>query len=173
MLEAVFWKPQFRWQVTEIWVLRPVRYQSLFRNEITQRQTLAGGYIDVAESRTQRHTLALRDARYRIHATVEVHPDCDDDPAKFRDQFRRRIERGACFHRPYLGCREFAADFGPASTSDAPLNLDQDLGIMLYDIDYIPDGDGRGTPMFFHAQLDRGVVRVPHIDDVREGHINA
>ena len=30
---------------------------------------------------------------------------------KFQEMFLRRAEKGQCFHQPYLGCREFAADF--------------------------------------------------------------
>ncbi len=32
VLEAICWRPQFRWVVTEIAILKPVRYQSLTRN---------------------------------------------------------------------------------------------------------------------------------------------
>ncbi len=34
VLEAIFWKPQFRWVVREIRVLNPVRRFSIVRNEI-------------------------------------------------------------------------------------------------------------------------------------------
>ena len=32
---------------------------------------------------------------------------------------------------------------------------------MLLDIDYAPDHSGRGTPLFFRASLEHGVLRVP------------
>ena len=111
--------------------------------------------------RTQRHTLALRDVAYVIHAQIEVKPDVADNPAKFRDQFRRRVLKGRCFARPYLGCREFAADFAPPDGSERPIDLTEDLGLMLLDLDYADDGSGRGTPRFFAARLERGVLRVP------------
>ena len=34
VLEAIFWKPEISWQVREIWVLRPIRYFSILRNEV-------------------------------------------------------------------------------------------------------------------------------------------
>jgi len=34
VLQAIFWKPPFRWLVREIWVLRPIKYFSLVRNEV-------------------------------------------------------------------------------------------------------------------------------------------
>ena len=29
ILEAIFWKPEFRWSVEEVWLLEPIRYHSL------------------------------------------------------------------------------------------------------------------------------------------------
>ena len=39
VLESIFWKPQFDWEVDEIAVLKPIRYFSILRNEINTRQT--------------------------------------------------------------------------------------------------------------------------------------
>lgn len=168
VLEAIFWRPQFAWQVQEVWVLRPIRYISLLRNEVkskasvrsTKRWAEEGGYFDIGEERTQRHTLALRDVAYIIRGRVQVAEDCDDPPAKFRDQFRRRVQRGQCFTRPYLGCREFAAAFGPVQGDEEPIAASRDLGRMLLDLDYEGDS-GRGEPVFFQAKLVDGVVRYP------------
>src|SRR3954466_2848545 len=69
VLEAIFWKPEFSWQVEEIWVLNPIRYFSLLRNEVNSRasqraaeawQRSGGGY-DASADRAQRHTVALRE----------------------------------------------------------------------------------------------------------------
>ena len=169
VLEAIFWKPQFVWRVERIEVLKPIRYQSILRNEVSSRASertarrwarQGGGYA-AALDRTQRHTLALRDVAYVIHAQIDVDPTCGDDPAKFRDQFRRRVAKGRCFARPYLGCREFAADFAALDGSERPIERTEDLGPMLLDLDYAADGSGRGTPSFFAARLERGVLRVP------------
>lgn len=67
----------------------------------------------------------------------------------------RRAEKGQCYSQPYLGCREFAADFRPARVDDRPLDVTEDLGRMLYDITFRPNGN---QPVFFHARLDRGVM---------------
>ena len=136
MLEAIFWKPEFSWRIQEIWVLRPIRYFSILRNEVNSRaspraaaawQTAGGGY-DAAADRAQRHTLGLRDVAYVIHAQVEVKVGVDQDAAKFRDQFRRRVRAGRCYATPYLGCREFAAAFAEADPAEHPLDLTEDLG---------------------------------------------
>lgn len=169
ILEAIFWKPQFRWWVEEIHVLRDIRYVSLLRNEVNSRASPSvakewmrrGGGYDVSADRAQRHTLALREVDYIIKADVEVNDGISEDPAKFRDQFRRRVRTGACFQRPYLGCREFAAEFGEPDGTERPIQRSEDLGRMLLGIDYSADGTGTSTPRFFHAKLERGVLRVP------------
>jgi CRISPR-associated protein Cas5d len=168
ILEAIFWKPQFAWQVQAVQVLRPIQYASLLRNEVkskaaastVQRWPQQDGHFYIDEDRTQRHTLALRDVAYVIEAQVQVAAGVDDDPAKFRDQFRRRVQRGQCYTRPYLGCREFAAAFAPPGGGEEPIDVSRPLGRMLLDLDYEGQG-GRGEPRFFEAALDRGVVRYP------------
>jgi CRISPR-associated protein Cas5d len=168
VLEAVFWKPQFSWKVEEIWVLKPISYFSILRNEVNSRQSertaagwvRSGGGYDASADRAQRHTLALREVDYVIRASIDLRADVTDDVAKYRDQFRRRVEGGRCFSMPYLGCREFSAGFGPA-TGAAPQPIDEDLGPMLLDIAYAADSSGHGRPRFFDARLERGVLRVP------------
>lgn len=38
VLEAIYWKPQFRWEIREIKVLKPIKQISIMRNEIEDRQ---------------------------------------------------------------------------------------------------------------------------------------
>lgn len=169
LLEAIFWKPEFSWQVREIWVLNEIRHFSILRNEVNSKVVVSsarrwahdgGGYF-ADEDRAQRHTLALRDVAYLIKADVVLASHATEDVAKYRDQFRRRVNRGQCHHRPYLGCREFAASFGPPDGAEQPVELTDDLGRMLFDLDYASDRSGRGTPRFFPARLEAGVLRVP------------
>jgi|SRR5579871_2539218 len=158
MLEAIFFHKPMQWRVREIAILRPVRHFSMLRNEVNSKASERSGGISIMDDRTQRHTLGLRDVVYIIRADVHMPPDCGEtDPAKYRDQFRRRVERGQCFHRPYLGCREFAAYFGPPDGDETPIPITVDLGLMLFDIDY---GENN-TPRFFEARLENGVLHVP------------
>lgn len=177
LLEAIFWKPEFSWQVREVWVLNQIRHFSILRNEVNSKAVVStargwaedgGGYF-AEEDRAQRHTLALRDVAYLIKADVVLASHATEDIAKYRDQFRRRVNRGQCHHRPYLGCREFAASFGAPDGTEQPIDLTDDLGRMLFDLDYASDGSGRGTPRFFLARLDDGVLKVPPKLYQREG----
>lgn len=169
VLESLLWKPEMRWRVDEIWVLRQPRWFSILRNEVTSRASErvarewarhGGGYV-ASEDRAQRHTLALRDVAYVIRATPLPRSGRSEDAAKYRDQFRRRVERGQCFHVPYLGTRECAASFGPVDGTERPIPWTEDLGRMLWDIAYATDGSGRGQPVFFDANIEAGVLRVP------------
>ena len=171
VLEAICWKPEFTWRVEEIHVLKPIRFTSVVRNEIRSRQTVktarrwqqAVGGFDAADSRNraQRHTLALRDVAYVIKAQVVVKNE-SEDPAKHRDQFRRRVNSGRCFATPYLGCREFWAKFSAPDGTETPIPLTEDLGSMLLDLTYDPQNNGAATPRFFSARLEQGVLRIPH-----------
>src|SRR5215203_3019859 len=124
VLEAIFWKPEFRWEVREIHVLKPIRRYSILRNEINDRQSHRRKepyYADSTkakkdggdgEHRTQRHTLMLRDVAYIIKGYIEARDRTTASLRKFSAQFRRRVARGACFTQPYLGTRECTAFFG-------------------------------------------------------------
>jgi CRISPR-associated protein Cas5d len=91
--------------------------------------------------------------------------------------FDRRASKGQVFHRPYLGCREFAADFSavqPAMLPE-PIADSRDLGYMLLDIihdhvggkNFNPHHCGpKCWPKFFRANLDAGRLRVPPLDDL-------
>ena len=39
ILEAIYWKPQFRWIVDEIHVLNPIRFTNIRRNEVSSKIT--------------------------------------------------------------------------------------------------------------------------------------
>ena len=41
LLEAILWKPQIRWVVDRIHVLRPIRFQSFRRNEVGAKVSAA------------------------------------------------------------------------------------------------------------------------------------
>lgn len=169
VLEAIFWKPEFAWRIQEIWVLNPIRHFSIMRNELNSRMSekaaagwreKGGGYF-ADEDRTQRHTLALRNVAYLIKAQMSLQPHTTDPLAKYWDQFRRRVAKGQCHHTPYFGCREFAAHFAPPTGNESPMDISDDLGLTLFDLHYAKDGSGRGTPRFFRAKLERGILRVP------------
>ncbi len=161
VLEAIFWHPQFTWAVREIHVLSPLRTYGVLRNEVNSKMSPDRKEPFFAdEDRAQRYAVCLRDVDYVIYADTEVKAGIADDQAKYRDQFRRRVERGQCFHRPCLGTREFAAEFEPAAPGRDPVDWTEDLGLMLWDMDY-SSGKPPFWPRFFNARVENGVLGVP------------
>ncbi|KZS51181.1 hypothetical protein A4G26_20325 [Mycobacterium kansasii] len=159
MLSSIFWKPEFDWIVTRIWVLAEPKWVSMTRNEVKKRAS-RDGRIDVLEDRTQRHNLFLRDVDYVIFARQSLRNHTSDPVAKYRDQFRRRVERGAFFSPPYLGLREYAASFAPVDlTVTQPLSgLTIPIGPMSLDLGYHGDDGSLTKPEFFNATVTDGVL---------------
>lgn len=139
----------------------------------------------IEDERQQRAGLFLRDVRYRIHGYFDFIPlekrkdnrsillefwadgqeqletvRMDETSAKYAAMFERRAKKGQCFHRPYLGCREFACDFklvDPKEESPVLIDETRDLGFMLYDMDFEQNANNP-MPQFFRAYIDKGVV---------------
>ena len=171
VLESIFWKPEFTWRVREISVLKPINYTNIMRNEVNSvasersargwEKAGRGGFI-ASEDRAQRNALVLKDVAYIIRADVELKPGVEAHEAKYRDQFRRRVERGQCFAQPYLGCREFSAFFAEPTGEESPIKVGRmGLGRMLHALDYAADGSGSARPRFFDATLVNGILRIP------------
>jgi CRISPR-associated protein Cas5d len=109
----------------------------------------------------QRMTTMLRDAHYRIHAHLWVHPEAEEqDASKWREQLLRRVERGQSFRTPFLGMREFHADVQKA-TKAQPIAWTEDLGVMSHSITY--DGSGKETYDWFDARVEQGILRIPRV----------
>jgi CRISPR-associated protein Cas5d len=161
LLEAIFWKPEFRWVPVKIEVLRPIRQFTIRRNETHDLPALAEAAtgrrrINTVDKRDQRNALCLRDVEYRIFAQVELAGHATHNEAAYREQFRRRVERGACFQPPFLGAREFPASFFPRDERP-PIDHTEDLGVMLHRIHYGPPARFD----WFTARLDAGVMHIP------------
>ncbi|WP_028563640.1 type I-C CRISPR-associated protein Cas5c [Paenibacillus pinihumi] len=180
LLEAIHWKPAIRWVVDRIHVLNEIRFENIRRNEIENKistsaikSAMNGKTLTLAqvvnEERQQRATLMLKQPAYLIDAHFDMTDAAgsEDSPEKHYNIFLRRARLGQCFHRPYLGCREFAAHFKLIEPSDEmPVNFyadkpDKELGWMLHDIDFM----NNMSPKFFRATLCQGIVHVPPLTE--------
>ena len=166
VLESIYWKPEFDYVITAIEVLKPVKWASIRRNEVTSmttldwvRKAMADDTLrfDVENDRDQRNTVFLRNVHYRVRAQIRPRPHADKPEAAYRDQFRRRVDSGRCFAQPFLGSRECSAEFSK-DTGQSPVPVSEDLGVMLHSIAYSPTGE---TYSWFGARLENGVMDVP------------
>lgn len=171
ILEVILWKPAIKWNILQIDVLNPIKWESVRRNEVGKvvpagsvKSAMKKGTGDlglyIEDERQQRAGLFLRDIAYVIHAEFEMtdRAENDDTVIKFTEMFIRRASIGQCFHRPYFGCREFPVDFKfiPKDADPLPtLTTTRDLGWMLYDLDY---SGNEPMPKFFHAEMIDGKI---------------
>lgn len=174
LLDAIYWHPGMRWVVDRIHVCAPIRFTNIRRNEVKDivsarnaRAAMESGeeiYLATSESIQQRAAMVLRDVRYVIDAHFEMTARATptDNPGKFQDIMRRRVEKGQFYHQPCFGVREFPAQFKPCEELPPcpdELKGEKDLGWMLLDLDY-SDRENI-TPRFFRAALRDGVLEVP------------
>lgn len=178
LIEAIYWHPGLRWVIDRIHVCAPIRFSNLRRNEVkstisarTARTVMERGkgelYMCTTEDIQQRAALLLRDVRYVIEAHFEVTDKAasGDNPGKFQDIVKRRIQCGQFYHQPCFGCREFPAHFKACEVPPScpnELKGEQDLGWMLWDMDY--SDPNNILPLFFRATLRDGVLEVPTRD---------
>ena len=173
ILEAIYWHPGMRWIIDKIYVKNPIQFTSVRRNEVKSKilasnvlQAYNGAdkplYISTKEDIVQRASQLLCNVSYTIEAHFEMteKANASDNPGKFKDIIMRRLRKGECFHMPYLGCREFPANFALCEEEEIHTAYDvvveKDLGLMLYDMDYSDPENIQ--PMFFRAVMRHGVV---------------
>lgn len=169
MIESIYYHPGLKWTIDRIWVLNPIQFMNLRRNEVSSKisasnvmQEANGGKqscIVTTQDIQQRATMMLKDVRYVIEAHFDMtdKANASDNPGKFQDIVKRRLRKGACYAAPYLGTRECTAHFrlweGGAIEG---INETRDLGYMLYDMDY--SDPEHIQPMFFHAKMEHGCI---------------
>ncbi|WP_094606373.1 CRISPR pre-crRNA endoribonuclease Cas5d [Sporomusa silvacetica DSM 10669] len=169
ILEAVHWKPAILWKIDYIHVMKPIRFDSIRRNEVASKisernikTAMKGGDIDLhqyaAEDRQQRAAMVLRDVEYIIEAHFDMteKAGASDNAGKHCDIFTRRARTGQCYMRPYFGCREFPVHFESleGEVPKSPLKGEHDLGWMLWDIDFA----NNMQPIFFRPTMINGIV---------------
>ncbi len=182
LLDAIMWHPGLKWVVDSIHVCAPIRFTNIRRNEVkdtvsarkAQSVMEKGGelYLATPESIQQRAAMVLRDVHYVINAHFEMTQRASptDNPGKFQEMMRRRVEKGQFYHQPCFGVREFPAHFKPCTQlppCPEELKGEKDLGWMLLDMDY--SDPENITPHFFRATLRDGVLKVPpmYAEEVR------
>ena len=166
ILEAIHWKPAIVWRIDRIHVLKPIRFQSIRRNEVgnkiptgsvrtaRNRGSIESLYTKIEDDRQQRAATVLFDVDYAIEAHFDMTDKAseNDNEGKHLDIFNRRARRGQCFHQPCLGTREFTAYYTLIEhEEDIPPAIDEtrDLGYMLYDIDH---ENGATTAIFSRSK---------------------
>jgi CRISPR-associated protein Cas5d len=164
ILDSILWKPEFQWYVRRILVLNPIKFYSVKRNEI--KFDTGRNPILIEEKHTQRNSMILKDAAYIIEASIfQKEKSNKNMPEKYIGRkgidadkdgiFVRRVRKGQCWRRPYLGMREFSADFMEPDGKELPIEETIPIGSMLFDIFY---NNGKPEPLFFYDVAVRNGV---------------
>lgn len=170
MIEAIFYHPGLRWVLDRIYVLKPIQFTNVRRNEVKSKLLASGAYaamtgkendmyISTSQEIQQRAAIMLKDVHYVFEAHFEMTDRANptDKPGKFQDMIKRRLRKGQCYAQPYLGTRECTAHFALWEGDQIPSIPDsRDLGFMLYDMEY--SDPNNIYPMFFRAKLEKGVI---------------
>lgn len=173
IVESVYYKrTEFRYQIEKIYVLNPIEYVAVRRNEVKEKGSYGTPILTTStefgdRGRTQRQSICLWRPKYRIIATIKPY-DGRSVESLYR-QFMSRAKSGQCFQRPFFGCREFACFFewaDPDSEVVSDEKIDMDCGLMLYDVFDLRHRAGAGTdsivsPSFFRAKIKDNVIEVP------------
>ena len=179
IIEAIYYHPGLKWSVDKIYVLNEIQFTNIRRNELKSkipasnvRSVMNGSshelYVAASQDIAQRASTVLQDVHYIFEAHFDMTDRAapGDNPGKFQDIVTRRMERGQCYHTPYLGCREFPAYFRRWPGGKIPSIAEtRDLGLMLYDLDYHDPANLQ--PMFFRARMENGVINTADCEVLR------
>lgn len=182
IMDAIYYHPGMRWIIDKIYVVKPIRFTSVRRNEVKSKisasnvlQAYNGAdkalYMSSKQEIVQRASILLTDVEYVIEAHFEMTEKANetDNPGKFKDITMRRLKKGECYHMPYFGCREFPAHFALCEEEKIETVYEtvpeKDFGIMLYDMDYSDPENIQ--PMFFRAVMRQGVLDLRDCEVIR------
>ena len=83
LVESIYFHPGLRWRIDRIYIMNPIRFVSVRRNEVTDkisarnvRQAAQGGgqplYLAAPQAIVQRSSLLLQDVHYVIEAHFDM-----------------------------------------------------------------------------------------------------
>ena len=181
-------RPAHRWELSRVDLLSPVRRLSMMHNEVKEKVSVTNikkwmkdpasatpMITGAGNGSTQRQTIVLKAPRYRLYGHAVLFREDRHLRQKIERSFERRAARGQCIYQPYLGCREFAADFhlagirnpyGPSICPEqvTPVDHSETIGWMLYDVfDLSRPGhrEDEARVSLFQGRIDSGVMLVP------------
>lgn len=173
ILQSIYWHPCFDYIIDKIYIMKPIQKMSIKRNELKNKID----YKDIKESalktnqptylpirQTQRNAVVLKDVEYIIEAHfIQKGNDPVFDNDKIYALFCKRAKSGKCFKMPFLGNREYSCFFEFIDNNEiiTPENINLDLGIMLYDIEF---NNGTMKPYFFNSKVNNGILDLTKVE---------
>lgn len=126
VIGAVYAKPEVRHIVTKIEILRPIKRETIVINGVS-------GLSGAKRGDPNQYAISmLMDVDYRVYVDTQILDG--SNPIKHIAMFARRLERGAQYKQPYLGMRDMIANVRLDYDDAKPIDVDMDLGKMVYDV---------------------------------------
>jgi CRISPR-associated protein Cas5d len=167
MLRAIYWKPEFEWEIARIHVLKPIRraVRALrVMNDRTLTQWRVNGSLAATDIRGLAGASVLLDVDYVVEARIVVNPHKAQRSAHaYTQEATRRMEEGQQFRALSFGRREYDAHYDLVNEIPEAIPVTRPLGNLPLDL--VPmraKKDLKVRPVFFRAQLDGGVL---HVDE--------
>jgi CRISPR-associated protein Cas5d len=158
LLENVYKKPEFRYRINRIGIIKAGTTFSVVTNDVKNRAGATPIDPTRDEHHTQQLTVRLQDVEYLIECSIHPEPHADKPEAAYRAQLIRRLERGEYFRSPYAGREECFADVALAARDTTPDgSINADFGSMPLDFAYL----GPRQPYYYHAVARDGWIDVP------------
>lgn len=178
LFRSIYWHPGIEWVIDRVVVINPIKFTNIRRNEVKHKISASSAFKNLkdnkqmslytGESIVQRASTVLQDVRYVIEAHFNLTEKVgkEDTPEKIYNIVLRRIRKGQCFSQPFLGCREFIANFCEPKSNYAGFEKNtRNLGLMLFDLDYSNPHEIK--PMFFNAILKDGILDLRNCEVLR------
>lgn len=157
ILRAIYWKPEWEWEVDEIRVCRPIQYASY------TTQYVVDSFASHPRSLTS--VTLLLDLEYVLVAHVAHNPYRTGRPAyDVRQMLLEKMGRGEYKQQPSFGKREHWAFYELLDGPDAgpsPIRESRLLPHFLYDQIPVDLDKDQFRPVFWSARMDNGIVTVP------------
>ncbi|MEG2541217.1 MAG: type I-C CRISPR-associated protein Cas5c [Clostridia bacterium] len=178
IIESIYWKPAIKYVIDKIYVLKPIKFMNIRRNEVKEvassrkMQSLMNGKdVDASIYRggdniNQRASMILKDVSYAVEAHFELTGKEGDDADKHYSILTRRLQNGQFFKAPSLGCAEFPAAVTMIDEIPKSELLGEiDLGFMLYDLKFdegkkAGDYSNCADPIFYRPKMINGEIDV-------------
>jgi CRISPR-associated protein Cas5d len=161
LLENIFRKPEFKWYITRITILNPIKTMQDATNACSDWTSwnLDNPGAGSGSKRLQKRMTILKDVAYLLDAQIILEPHAAGEEQKYRCMVERYISRGSTFKHLYLGTASYRAFFSWADETETPQNIDRTWRLPLQAV-YNDRGE-RVATHFFEAECKKGIIEVP------------
>ena len=167
LLDNIFRHPPMTWKIQNIGILSPIKFCSEKRNEIDKVAKSNGKPIHSDECKQQTTYHLLIKPRYRITArfacTSEGNKNEKETLWKYEAMVKRYLKKCCNNLNVYFGIKECTAYLEPVDPDLQPLDINKDLGRMVFDHMYDDNGNHLG-PTFAHYVIKNGIVNYAEME---------